>query len=199
MRNLNQKFRWLFCRTVIALAIGELLLVLTSWVLSAMMIDGVRPLLSSEGLRWFLGNFSVMLSTPTLVNLLLLSMAGGSLWRSGILRKPQSYRDKTALQSVAILLFFYVVAVLSLTVMPHAVLLSATGHLWPSPFSHALLPLVAVAALMAAAVYGTMSGRFSSFNEFIMSLTFGIAQAAPLFILYFVVAVFGLSFDYVWI
>ena len=53
------------------LVVAELLLVLLSWLLSAMMTEGVRSMLSSEGIRWFFGSFSEVVQTPLLVWLLL--------------------------------------------------------------------------------------------------------------------------------
>lgn len=46
------------------LCLAEVLLVILSWLLSAMRLDEVHSLLSSEGIRWFLGNFSSMLASP---------------------------------------------------------------------------------------------------------------------------------------
>lgn len=174
----------LFSRLVLLLAVIQLLLVLLSWLLSAMMVEGVRSLLSSEGLRWFLGSFASMLATPWLVWLLLLSMAGGCLWRSGLAAKPHTYRDRTALRAALVLMAVYVAFVLVLTAAPHAILLSATGRLFPSPFSRALVPLVAFGIILVSSVYGRSSGRFSSFSDIVDSLSFGIAKAGPLFVAY---------------
>ena len=37
----------------LALFVAELLLVIVSWLLSATRLEGVRSLISSEGIRWF--------------------------------------------------------------------------------------------------------------------------------------------------
>ena len=37
------------------LMVGEVLLIILSWLLSATRMEGVRSLLSSEGIRWFFG------------------------------------------------------------------------------------------------------------------------------------------------
>ena len=65
----------LIARLVLLLLVAEFLLVLLSWLLSATLTDGVHTLLSSEGIRWLLGRFTVILLKPQLIWLLLLSMA----------------------------------------------------------------------------------------------------------------------------
>ena len=40
------------------LLMAECLLFILSWLLSATMMEDVRSLLSSEGIRWFLGNYT---------------------------------------------------------------------------------------------------------------------------------------------
>ena len=154
---------------VLALALAEVVLVLASWLLSATMAGNVRSLLSSEGVRWFFGGFTAMLASPWLVWLVLLAMAGGCLWQSGIvsIRLPLSslhYRQRVALRTALILLLIYVAAVLALTLVPHAVLLSATGRLFPSPFSRAFVPIVSFGVLLVSvstSVSGVATSRWS--------------------------------------
>ena len=48
------------------LLIAELALILLSWILSAAGVEGVRSLLSGEGVRWFVGDFARMVASPLL-------------------------------------------------------------------------------------------------------------------------------------
>ena len=48
----------LYVWAVLVLAVAELLLMLASWLLSATMLGGMRSLLSSEGLRWYAGQYT---------------------------------------------------------------------------------------------------------------------------------------------
>ena len=187
---------------VLALALAEVVLVLASWLLSATMAGNVRSLLSSEGVRWFFGGFTTMLASPWLVWLVLLAMAGGCLWQSGIvsIRLPLSslhYRQRVALRTALILLLIYVAAVLALTLVPHAVLLSATGRLFPSPFSRAFVPIVSFGVLLVSVAYGWASGSFRSIASIVSAMSTGIAAAAPLFILYVVFVQFYESLRFV--
>lgn len=171
-------------RLTIAMALAEVLLVFTSWLLSAMMIPGVRPILSTEGIRWFFGNFLSMLATPALVCLMLVAMALGCLWDSGLLQRPMTYRDRTARRTVALLLVVYVAVIMLLSVIPHAVLLSATGRLLPSPFSRALVPIMTFGLLMLSAVYGLLAGRFASLEAVCSAMAKGVGRCSPLFVFY---------------
>ena len=174
---------------VLALFGAELLLMLLSWILSAAMpMSGVRSMLSGEGIRWFLGHFAHVLATPVLVWLLLLAMAYGSIRHCGIFEDRSSYRSRRALWLSALYLIIYIGVVLLMAVMPHAVLLSATGDLWPSPFSASLVPLVAFGLLSMGVVYGVVAGIFLSFSDVYDALLHGIRQAAPLLLFYVLAA-----------
>ena len=149
---------------------------LVSWLLSAAFpSSGLRSLLSSEGLRWLMGHFAEMIATPVLAWLLLCAMAWGCLARSGLRRA----------QVMALLLLAVIVGVmLLLTAIPHAVLLSAVGGLWPSPFSSSLVPVVAFSITLVSASYGLMSGRLDNISAVYDAVLQGIRQAAPLFLFY---------------
>ena len=192
----------LLAHLVLALVLAEVVLVLASWLLSATLAGNVRSLLSSEGVRWFFGGFTTMLASPWLVWLVLLAMAGGCLWQSGIvsIRLPLSslhYRQRVALRTALILLVIYVAAILALTLVPHAVLLSATGRLFPSPFSRAFVPIVSFGVLLLSVAYGWASGSFRSIASIVSAMSTGIAAAAPLFILYVVFVQFYESLRFV--
>lgn len=164
---------------------AQLLLMLVSWLLAAAIpASGVRSLLSSEGLRWFLGHFSEVLGTPVLLCLLLLLMAYGSLKGCGILHFKSSYRQSRALIITLLLLVTYVGVIVLLVMIPHAVLLSATGSLWPSPFSAAIVPLIAFGVTLLSAVYGYVAGRYCNMSDVYQSLINGIRYGAPWLLFY---------------
>ena len=159
---------------------AQLLLMLVSWLLAAANpASGVRSLLSSEGLRWFLGHFSDVLGTPVLLCLLLLLMAYGSLKNCGILQFKSSYRQSRALIITLLLFVVYVGVIVLLVMIPHAVLLSATGSLWPSPFSAAVVPLFAFGMTLLSTVYGYVAGSYRNMSDVYQSLIDGIRCGAP--------------------
>ena len=159
------------------LVLIQLLLILVSWLLSAAIpTSGVRSLLSSEGLRWFLGHFSDVLGTPFLLCLLLILMAYGCLKGCGILRFKSSYRQSRALIITPLLLLVYVGVIVLLVMMPHAILLS--------PFSAAIVPMLAFGVTLLSAVYGFVSGTFRNRTDIYLSLINGIRNGAPIFLFY---------------
>ena len=182
----------------LALMVAQLLLMLGSWLYSAAFPDAeVHSLLSGEGIRWFMGHFADVLATPLLVNIILLSMAWGVLMRCGVFTARASYRQRRALWLSVAFLAAYVGVVLLLSVVPHAVLLSATGSLWPSPFSASLLPVAAFGLLTFSCLYGLIAGTFQTLSDVYESLLQGIGSAAPLLVFYILLTQLYYSFSFV--
>ncbi len=174
-----------------SLLIAELALILLSWILSAAGVEGVRSLLSGEGVRWFVGDFARMVASPLLAWLLLSMMAVGAFLRSGLTSlwhedrsRILSYRDRTAFRVSLVLLVAYVAAILLSLILPHAVLLSASGSLFPSPFSRSIIPIVAFGLTLVSITFGMMSGRMQSLSDVLEVLSYGIRRYAPLLVLY---------------
>lgn len=178
---------------VLVLALAEVALAVGSWGVSALLPDvGVRSLLSGEGIRWFFGHFTESLAQPLLVWLVVVSSAVGCTHDSGIVGALRaigrnSFRERMALLFAAAILLFFVVLIALLVLSPHAILLSATGRVVPSPFSVAVVPVAAFLAVLSSMVYGVASGRYLSLKAVFHSLFLGIERAAPLFIVYIVV------------
>lgn len=178
---MNKRLIALAC---VAFGVAELLLVILSWLLSATRLDGVRSLISSEGIRWFVGEFTYTLASPLLVWLLLALVALGCLQRSGLMSRGRGYRDRVALRVSFSFIIIYVVIICLLTLMPHAILLSVTGSLFPSAFSRALVPIICFGVGVLSISFGMVSGRLHTLTDILDALTFGLQQGAPLIILY---------------
>ena len=178
----------------IVLGVLEIVLVLASWMLSVLLPDsGIRSMLDGEGIRWFFGGFVDMLAGPVLVWILLLSIAVGCFYGSGlacVFRSGYSlrYRERIALTLVGILLLVYAGAFGLLAFIPHAVLLSASGHIFPSPFSSSIVPVVAFGVTSLSVVYGIVSARFCGMEDVYKSLFKGIGMFAPFFLFYILLA-----------
>ena len=181
----HQRLGWL-CLVIV---IAETLLVILSWLLSAMRVEGVRSLLSSEGIRWFFSSFNDLIASPVLVWLLVLMCALGCLQKSRVTtifggKKSINFRDRLALYVALAFLLIYVVIILLLTLMPHAILLSATGHLFPSAFSRSLVPITAFGICIFSVAFGLMAGVMRNLSDILQALSFGIAKGAPLLVFY---------------
>jgi len=97
-------------------------------------------------------------------------------------------------------LFFlggYIGIVCLLTLVPHAILLSATGQLFPSAFSRNLLPIIVFGVNTFCVAFGVMAGRLKSLGDVLQSLSFGIAKGASLIILYIMLIQFYESLRFV--
>ena len=140
------------------LMVGEVLLIILSWLLSATRMDGVRSLLSSEGIRWFFGSFESMIGL--------------------------TFRDRLAIRVALVFLIIYLVILALLTLTPHAILLSATGHLFPSAFSRSLIPAIAFGLCLVSVTFGLVSGRLHSLTDIFDALSSGVAHGAPIIIVY---------------
>ena len=149
------------------LVILQLAVVFLSWLITAVAPQlGTRSLLSGVGIRWFLGHFADNLAHPILVWLVLTMIAWGALGQSGLLntlhrfvhRQPLMFRQRFALRVVAIELILTVIVILLLTAVPQAILLSASGNLFPSSFSNSLIPVVMFVMSLMSVSFGLASG-----------------------------------------
>ncbi len=175
----------IWARLAVTLVGLQVLLLMVSWLLSAAFPEsGIRSLLSSEGIRWFLGRFAQVLATPVLVWIVLCAMGWGCLSKSGLLRSPSGYRERRALMMSIVLLLLIIIVMVLLVALPHAVLLSAVGGLWPSPFSASLVPVIAFSVLLVSAFYGLVSGHYEHLTDVYGAVLQGLRQSAPLLLFY---------------
>lgn len=110
--------------------------------------------------------------------------AYGCLKQSGLLDYGHSYRERRALIIGVMLFLCYVAVILLLTFLPHAVLLSATGQLLPSPFLSGLPAMLSFAVATSSVVYGMVVDRIQGLDGIYQSLLKGIKAASPLLLLY---------------
>lgn len=179
--------------TALTLLVLQAVLVLISWIIASVYPSlHVRSMLSSEGIRWFLGNFTVNMMTPLLVWLLLGFIAWGALLHSGLysaLRNIRrishfSYRQRHALRLVSVVSVVFVFLVILLAFIPHAILLGVYGGLFPSAFSKGLVPLLAFFITSLSVVYGIDSGIFTCINQVFRALYAGLLLSAPVWPIY---------------
>ncbi len=179
------------------LIILEFVLVLLSWVFSATAIWQVRSLLSSEGIRWFLGHTHDMILSPALVWILFFAIAYGIFTESGFRLHADSRHERLGRHAVGIVLFLYLLIIGLLVAIPHAILLSSTGSLFPSPFSRAIVPMIAFGLLISSIVYGLAARSLVSFSAIIAAAQKGLASSAPILLIYVLFIQFYESIRYV--
>ena len=191
---MKSKLGW----TVLVLVTAQLALILLSWLITAAFPElPIRSLLSSEGVRWFFGSFTANQLTPLLAWFITAAMAVGAcvrsrLWAafctkmSGLLHRrdctdgPQGlhYRERIGLRLALAEFMVYVVIMLLLTVVPHAILLSVTGELFPSAFSSSLIPSLSFVLIVMSLSYGVASGTVDSVARMHRVLVGGLEAGA---------------------
>jgi len=176
----------------VAILIANLLLVLLSWIMSATGVAGVRSLISSEGLRWFLSRYIDNISTPLLAWLLLLAIAyscyegsGLSIAVSRVLKGEKlEFKQRLGIRVALIVLAVVIATTLLLLLTPHAVLLSPSGDVFPSPFSRSIVPIVAGAVTLFSFAYGLAGGTINNIDTAFKTLYCKIPTLLPVLILY---------------
>ena len=176
----------------VAILAANLLLVLLSWIVSATGVAGVRSLISSEGLRWFLSRYIDNISTPLLAWLLLLAIAyscyegsGLSMAVSRVLKGEKlEFKQRLGIRVALIVLAVVIATTLLLLFTPHAVLLSPSGDVFPSPFSRSIVPIVAGAVTLFSFAYGLAGGTINNIDTAFKTLYCKIPTLLPVLILY---------------
>lgn len=171
-------------KIIVLLAAAEVLLALVSWILSSTTLMAVRSLLSSEGIRWFLGHYSEIVLTPLLIWILLLSMSYGVIAESHIFSPSGNELERIGRKAVVGVSLLFIISIAVLVAAPHAILLSATGNLFPSPFSKALVPIVAFGLLVCGMVYGLIVRSFEGVNDIVNAMLLGVYKGSYLILIY---------------
>ena len=192
MNKLKSLFNLNIAFITCSLLLLQIMVVILSWMIKTIYPEfNGRSLLSGEGVRWFLGNFTNNVASNILVWIILIGLSWGAIRSSNILQvfkrsHTLSYRERLGLRIVLIeiMIWFTVIALLSF--IPHAAMLSITGQLFPSSFSKSIVPLIAFIALFSSITYGLIIGRLRKGNLIIEALSNGIKQIAPYIIIYII-------------
>ena len=180
----------IFASSIFIFIVLQILVILGSWFVTVMFPTlPVRSLLSSEGIRWFLGQYTSNLASPLLVWLVLAGMTYGALRSSGLSRAIMhfsniSYRQLFALKVVVAELIFFAIVLFLMTFLPQAILLSVTGELFPSSFSRSLIPFICFLLTLFSITYGLINASFTSLTDIFCSLTSGITAISPWLVIY---------------
>ncbi len=168
----------------------------------------INNILSPEGLRWsFLNAVSNVLREP-LVYLIGFFFSWGVFRRSGLDKAllrlflgmkgaPFSFRQRRALWFVLLLFLLFVVMLLVLVLLPHGILVSVTGNVFPSPFSTGLIPTCMLALVLISITYGVIGNTLRTFHEVVQSVYSGLGEYAGWILVYLVGAQFYACLMYI--
>lgn len=185
--------------TALALGVGQIAIMLTAWLLTAAWPEYfARSFLSAEGVRWFFGKFQSNLASPVLVWLVVCSIAYGAYRRSRIQEyDKREYRQRFAMGVAVFELSVFVLVMLALTVLPHAILLNVMGTLIPSSFTQSIIPYCAFVITVVCCSFGLISGQVNGVEGVFRMLVCGIEYGAPYFVIYVFAAQLFYSILYV--
>lgn len=205
---------------VLVLLVTQLALILLSWLVTAAFPElPMRSVLSSEGIRWFFGSFVSNQLSPLLIYFIMAVMAVGACVRSRLydaLRETLSntrsslttssnhqhkvhYREKVGLRIALVEFIVYVIIMVLLTAVPHAILLSVTGQLFPSSFSSSFIPSLSLIIIIMSLTYGVASGTIDSVAKMHKVLVGGLEVGSRLVPTYVVGIQLYMSIKYVFI
>ncbi len=205
---------------VLVLLVSQLALILLSWLVTAAFPElPMRSVLSSEGIRWFFGSFVSNQLSPLLIYFIMAVMAVGACVRSRLydaLRETLSntrsslttssnhqhkvhYREKVGLRIALVEFIVYVIIMVLLTAIPHAILLSVTGQLFPSSFSSSFIPSLSLIIIIMSLTYGVASGTIDSVAKMHKVLVGGLEVGSRLVPTYVVGIQLYMSIKYVFI
>lgn len=186
--------RHLATYAAVAVCALQLLLLLLSWLVTAAWPElPLRSLLGSEGIRWMLGRLPTEVAKSGIVSLLLLCMAVGAARKSGLsgcmkATRRYDYRSRMAFRLVVAGAVLSLVGLLFLTAVPHAILLSVSGEVFPSNFSQNIVPCLSSVITLLSLTYGLVSGRLRTLADCFHAVCFGFQCLAHLIVLYLLAA-----------
>lgn len=185
------------------LIVLQTILIFSSWIVSAAIPDSqIRPLIGAGGLRWFFSSFTEDMASPILVYIILITLTVNVFINSGMcelfsLKGKMNMQKKFALNVVLVELCTFIVLIVLLTAIPHAVLLSVTGELYPSSFSKGLIPMLCFIVTILSTSYGLVSGSLRGVYDIWNSITTGINFLPAVCFVYILLFQFVSSLSYV--
>lgn len=111
-------------------------------------------------------------ASEMLVYVILFVVAVGSVIRSKLLVA----RNMDGLMAAAVVAVISNVLLLLSALIPTSPLLSVTGRLFPSPWSHGLFQSLCIECIMVSFVFGIVSGTLHSMRDMLELITYGIAR-----------------------
>lgn len=185
----------LFVTATLSLCIVQALLVLASWMISAVFpAYGFNSLLSGPGIRWLLSCYVDSGCSDFMTWFLVYSFFAGTFVRSGLPKKIISFGRCNYDEKFAIVLFFLVLMIgvsvcLFFALHPHSPLLGVTGMLVPGPFLKAAAFVMGVSVFVGSVAFLILSGEVKSCDDAADALVHGFKVVAPLIVVLFLLKV----------
>lgn len=166
---------------ILFLIVVSIFLPIVSWILSALGFD-CKSLLSEEGWRWMFYNVPVSFLNKWTMLCLSAIIGLGSVIKSGILARKKK-NDYNALYLVLIVLVFITSALLFSALHPHSPLLSVTGEIKNSPYTHGLPTIIIWCVIFLSTLYAIQTQRIKTINDFSELFIYGIRRFASVIVI----------------
>lgn len=165
-----------------------LVVVVTGAVIRSGLWDGLKAvlfpsnpsLMESEG-----AVIASLVASPDDMRIASATKSAGASQTNSPERRPATLRQRRALWLSLITVIVAMTLLFLFLCFPASPLRSATGQVWPSPFLHGLMQVIALILVATCAVYGATSRHLRSPADFAALLYHGIQRYAPLLLIWY--------------
>lgn len=177
-----------------------------SWIGSVYAWDGIRNIISTEALRWFLRyTEEKLMSSPALyivflffmsVGLFLHSGLGGLIWRMVRRERKMSGKEKKSLVAAVMIAVAYFMVYALLAWGPWNIVRGVTGRYVDSPLHDGALCILAIGIGVTSMVYGYSADHYRSDTDVVKGMSYMFSRFPSYLVLLFFVIQFMVAFEY---
>jgi p-aminobenzoyl-glutamate transporter AbgT len=135
---------------------------------------GVHSILCADGIRWLVENLIPNIKQSPLAEILFLLISLSVVVESGLLKVLSgnlSPKQRRSMHLTICVFFLYMLLLAILSLPPSSILLSAFGTFSDSSLSKGAFAIVVIGLLLLGNFYGYVSGRFTTYDDFILAHT----------------------------
>lgn len=177
-----------------------------SWIGSVYAWDGIRNIISTEALRWFLRyTEEKLMSSPALyivflffmsVGLFLHSGLGGLIWRMVRSERKMSGKEKKSLVAAVMIAVAYFMVYALLAWGPWNIVRGVTGRYVDSPLHDGALCILAIGIGVTSMVYGYSADHYRSDTDVVKGMSYMFSRFPSYLVSLFFVIQFMVAFEY---
>ncbi|WP_289104218.1 AbgT family transporter [uncultured Bacteroides sp.] len=177
-----------------------------SWIGSVYAWDGIRNIISTEALRWFLRyTEEKLMSSPALYIVLLFFMSvglflhsglGGLIWRMVRRERKMSGKEKKSLVAAVMIAVAYFMVYALLAWGPWNIVRGVTGRYVDSPLHDGALCILAIGIGVTSMVYGYSADHYRSDTDVVKGMSYMFSRFPSYLVSLFFVIQFMVAFEY---
>lgn len=182
------------------------LVAVLSWVGNVYAWNGVKNIISTEALRWFLRYTEEnIMSSPALYIVIIFFMCiglfthsglGGVLWRIVSRQRKLSGKEKKSLVASALVSAAYFTVYALLAWGPWNIVRGVTGRYVDSPLHDGAPCILSIGIGLASMVYGYNSDRYRNDTDIVKGMSYMFSRFSPYMVSLFFVIQFFVALDY---